>query len=302
MMSIDDLPPLREVIREHGLSALKSLGQNFLLDLNLTSKIARTAGRLEDVTVVEVGPGPGGLTRAILALGARKVVAIERDRRCVAALADVAVRYPDRLEIVEGDALEADYRALVPAEGRACIIANLPYNVATPLLVGWLSADPWPPWYESLTLMFQREVAERIVAAPGTNHYGRLAILTGWRAEARIAFDVPASAFVPPPKVTSSVVHIVPRPHPLPCDLRALERVTEAAFGQRRKMLRQSLKSLGVDVGELLGAAGIEPTERAERVPVEGFVALANAWVALRRGSATDGNAGGPQDVSVASS
>ena len=286
MSAVDDLPPLREVIRAHGLSALKSLGQNFLLDLNLTSKIARTAGRLEGATVVEVGPGPGGLTRAILALGPDRVVAIERDRRCIAALGEVAAHYPGKLEVVEGDALEADYKALAPSAGRAVVIANLPYNVATPLLVGWLSAEPWPPWYESLTLMFQREVAERIVAAPGTAHYGRLAILTGWRAVARIAFDVPASAFVPPPKVTSSVVHIVPRPAPLPCELKALERVTEAAFGQRRKMLRQSLKSLGVDTAALLEAAGIEPTERAEQVPVEGFVALANEWVRLRKGAA----------------
>jgi 16S rRNA (adenine1518-N6/adenine1519-N6)-dimethyltransferase len=281
-MSVDDLPPLREVIREHGLSALKSLGQNFLLDLNLTAKIARTAGRLEGLTVIEVGPGPGGLTRALLALGTDKVIAIERDHRCIAALAEVASHYPGRLEVVEGDALAADYAALVPPGTRAAIVANLPYNIATPLLVGWLSSDPWPPWYESLTLMFQREVAERIVAAPGTDHYGRLAVLTGWRAQARIAFDVPASAFVPPPKVTSSVVHIVPREKPLPCELRALEKVTEAAFGQRRKMLRQSLKSLGVDAGELLAAADIEPTERAERIPVEGFVALANAWMVMR--------------------
>ncbi|MBS9477945.1 16S rRNA (adenine(1518)-N(6)/adenine(1519)-N(6))-dimethyltransferase RsmA [Ancylobacter radicis] len=294
MSGIDDLPPLRDVIREHGLSALKSLGQNFLLDLNLTSKIARTAGRLEGVTVVEIGPGPGGLTRAILALGPDKVIAIERDSRCIAALTEVAAHYPGRLEVVEGDALQTDYSALAPAGGRAVIIANLPYNIATPLLIGWLSTDPWPPWYESLTLMFQREVAERIVAAPGTNHYGRLAILTGWRATARIAFDVPASAFVPAPKVTSSVVHIVPRPAPLPCSLKALERVTEAAFGQRRKMLRQSLKSLGVDTAALLDASGIEPTERAEQVPVEGFVTLANNWVTLRAGTS--------QSVSDASS
>lgn len=282
-MSIDNLPPLRDVIREHGLSALKSLGQNFLLDLNLTSKIARTAGRLEDLTVIEVGPGPGGLTRAILALGARRVIAIERDTRCVAALDAVAAHYPGRLEVIEGDALETDYRALLSPGERAVIIANLPYNVGTPLLVGWLSADPWPPWYESLTLMFQREVAERIVASPGDDHYGRLAVLTGWRAQAHIAFDVPPSAFVPPPKVTSSVVHILPRKAPLSCALNALERVTEAGFGQRRKMLRQSLKSLGVDTGALLEAAGIAPTERAERVTVEGFVALANAWVAMRQ-------------------
>ncbi|MFT0861580.1 16S rRNA (adenine(1518)-N(6)/adenine(1519)-N(6))-dimethyltransferase RsmA [Ancylobacter sp. G4_0304] len=282
MAAIDDLPPLREVIREHGLSALKSLGQNFLLDLNLTSRIARTAGRLEGVTVVEVGPGPGGLTRAILALGPKKLIAIERDRRCIAALEQVAAHYPGRLDIVEGDALEADFAALVPEGAPAAIIANLPYNIATPLLVGWLSTDPWPPWYKSLTLMFQREVAERIVAAPGEDHYGRLAVLTGWRATAHIAFDVAPSAFVPPPKVTSSVVHIVPRATPLPCPLNALERVTEAAFGQRRKMLRQSLKSLGTDPMPLLEAAGIAPTERAERVPVEGFVALANAWLAAR--------------------
>ncbi|RTL97859.1 16S rRNA (adenine(1518)-N(6)/adenine(1519)-N(6))-dimethyltransferase RsmA [Ancylobacter aquaticus] len=289
-MSIDNLPPLRDIIRDHGLSALKSLGQNFLLDLNLTSKIARTAGRLEGLTVIEVGPGPGGLTRAILALGARRVIAIERDSRCVAALAEVAEHYPGRLEIIEGDALETDYRALLAADERALIIANLPYNVGTPLLVGWLSVDPWPPWYESLTLMFQREVAERIVAAPGDDHYGRLAVLTGWRAQAHIAFDVPPSAFVPPPKVTSSVVHITPRRAPLPCSLKALERVTEAGFGQRRKMLRQSLKSLGVDTGALLEAAGIAPTERAERVTVEGFVALANEWVAMRQA----GGAGRP--------
>ncbi|GLK72798.1 16S rRNA (adenine(1518)-N(6)/adenine(1519)-N(6))-dimethyltransferase RsmA [Ancylobacter dichloromethanicus] len=293
-MSIDSLPPLRDVIREHGLSALKSLGQNFLLDLNLTSKIARTAGRLDGLTVIEVGPGPGGLTRAVLALGPGRVIAIERDSRCVAALAEVAAHYPGRLEIIEGDALETDYRALLTPGERAVIIANLPYNIGTPLLVGWLSADPWPPWYESLTLMFQREVAERIVAAPGEDHYGRLAVLTGWRAQASIAFDVPPSAFVPPPKVTSSVVHLVPRALPSPCERKALERVTEAAFGQRRKMLRQSLKSLGIDVGALLEAAGIAPTERAERVPVEGFVALANAWMAMRRT--------GAQDVSVASS
>lgn len=282
MSAIDDLPPLREVIRDHGLSALKSLGQNFLLDLNLTTRIARAAGALEEVTVFEVGPGPGGLTRALLALGAKRVVAVERDARCIAALHEVAARYPGRLEIIEGDALATDFAPLA-AGGRACIVANLPYNIGTPLLIGWLTAEPWPPFYESLTLMFQREVAERIVAAPGSDHYGRLAVLAGWRTQARIAFDVPPSAFVPPPKVTSSVVHLVPRPSPLPCDRRALERVTEAAFGQRRKMLRQSLKSLGVDTMALLEAAGIEPTERAERVPIEGFVALANELTARSR-------------------
>ncbi|GAB4065875.1 16S rRNA (adenine(1518)-N(6)/adenine(1519)-N(6))-dimethyltransferase RsmA [Ancylobacter sonchi] len=295
MSAIDELPPLRDVIRTHGLSALKSLGQNFLLDLNLTSRVARTAGALEEMTVFEVGPGPGGLTRALLALGAKRVVAVERDSRCIAALNEVAAHYPGRLEIIEGDALATDFAPLA-AGGRACIVANLPYNIGTPLLVGWLSAEPWPPFYESLTLMFQREVAERIVATPGTDHYGRLAVLTGWRAVARIAFDVAPSAFVPPPKVTSSVVHIVPRPVPLACDRRTLERVTEAAFGQRRKMLRQSLKSLGIDALALLEAAGIEPTERAEQVPVEGFVALANALVTLRAGQAPR------QSVSPASS
>ncbi|MDR6951888.1 16S rRNA (adenine1518-N6/adenine1519-N6)-dimethyltransferase [Ancylobacter sp. 3268] len=286
MSAIDDLPPLRDVIRTHGLSALKSLGQNFLLDLNLTSRIARTAGTLEEMTVFEVGPGPGGLTRALLALGAKHVVAVERDARCIAALNEVAAHYPGRLEIIEGDALATDF-ALRAAGSRTCIVANLPYNIGTPLLVGWLSAEPWPPFYESLTLMFQREVAERIVATPGTDHYGRLAVLTGWRAVARIAFDVAPSAFVPPPKVTSSVVHIVPRAAPLPCDRRILERVTEAAFGQRRKMLRQSLKSLGVDPLALLEAAGIAPTERAEQIPVEGFVALANAFTAQRGSKAS---------------
>jgi 16S rRNA (adenine1518-N6/adenine1519-N6)-dimethyltransferase len=280
MSALDDLPPLREVIREHGLSALKSLGQNFLLDLNLTARIARASGELKDALVIEVGPGPGGLTRALLALGAH-VIAIERDARCIAALHEVAAHYPGRLEVVEGDALAIDMAAL--AGGRpARVVANLPYNIATPLLIGWLSHEPWPPWYDSLTLMFQREVAERIVAAPGSEHYGRLGVLTGWRAKARIAFDVAPSAFVPPPKVTSSVVHIVPRPAPLPCERRALERITEAAFGQRRKMLRQSLKSLGIEAGTLLEAAGVEPTARAEEIPVEGFTALANAWAAMR--------------------
>nr|WP_281502817.1 16S rRNA (adenine(1518)-N(6)/adenine(1519)-N(6))-dimethyltransferase RsmA [Ancylobacter crimeensis] len=287
------MPPLRDVIREHGLSALKSLGQNFLLDLNLTSRVARSAGDLGGVTVIEVGPGPGGLTRAILALGARKVIAIERDSRCIAALDDIAAHYPGRLDIVEADALQVDMAAL--AEGPTRIIANLPYNIGTQLLIGWLSAEPWPPFYESLTLMFQREVAERIVADPSSDHYGRLGVLTGWRARARIAFDVAPSAFVPPPKVTSSVVHIVPRPDPLPCARRVLERVTEAAFGQRRKMLRQGLKSLGVDAGVLLEAAGIVPTARAEEIPVEGFVNLANTLSAMEAARRT-------QAVSVSSS
>ncbi len=277
MSALDDLPPLRDVIRKHGLSAQKSLGQNFLLDLNLTGRIARASGPLEDVTVIEVGPGPGGLTRALLALGAKRVIAIERDRRCMDALAEVAAHYPGRLEVIEGDALKVDVRPLI-GEGEARVVANLPYNIATVLLVGWLSTDPWPPWFSSLTLMFQKEVAERIVAEPGSKAYGRLAVLAGWRTKGRIAFDVAPSAFVPPPKVTSSVIHLVPRPEPLPCALSALEKVTEAAFGQRRKMLRQSLKTLGVDAQALLAAAGVEETARAEEIDVAGFVRLANAF------------------------
>ena len=276
MAHLDDLPPLREVIRRHELAARKSLGQNFLLDLNLTARIARAAGPLDGVTVVEVGPGPGGLTRALLALGARRVIAIERDPRCIAALAEIAARYPGRLEVIEGDALTIDPAPHL-GDGPARIVANLPYNVATALLVQWLTITPWPPWYDSLTLMFQREVAERIVAAPGSKAYGRLSVLAGWRCEARILFDVSPAAFVPPPKVTSSVVLLTPRAAPLACDLSALERVTAAAFGQRRKMLRQSLKSLGVDAASLLDAARIAPTARAEEIPVEGFVALARA-------------------------
>src|SRR5690348_15981496 len=276
MSAIDDLPPLREVIRRHGLSARKSLGQNFLLDLNLTGRIARTAGPLDGVTVLEIGPGPGGLTRALLAQGAARIIAVERDERAIAALGEIAGHYPDRLHIVSGDALSFDIAPWL-GKGPVRIVANLPYNIATPLLVSWLTAEPWPPWYDRLVLMFQREVAERLVAPPGGKQYGRLSVLTGWRAQAKILFDVHPSAFVPPPKVTSSVVQLTPRPDPLPCDRRTLERVTEAAFGQRRKMLRQSLKSLGTDPLPLLAAAEIEPTARAESVPVEGFVALARA-------------------------
>lgn len=284
MSAIDDLPPLRDVLRKHDLIPKKALGQNFLLDLNLTARIARAGGRLAGVTVVEVGPGPGGLTRALLAEGAAKVVAIEKDHRAIAALDEIAARYPGRLEIIEGDALEADMAALA-GDGPARIIANLPYNVATPLLTGWVGADRWPPFWDGLTLMFQREVAERIVAGPGDDAYGRLGVLCGWRCEARIAFDVGPQAFTPPPKVTSSVVRLTPRPDPLPCSVKALETVTQAAFGQRRKMLRQSLKSLG-DAAALLEAAGLEPTRRAEEIPVAGFVALANAWEAARKPSA----------------
>jgi 16S rRNA (adenine1518-N6/adenine1519-N6)-dimethyltransferase len=277
MTQLDDLPPLREVIRRHGLTAKKSLGQNFLLDLNLTARIARAAEPLENITVVEVGPGPGGLTRALLALGARRVIAIERDNRAIAALEEIALRYAGRLEIVEGDALSIDPHEHLGPE-RARVVANLPYNIATALLVGWLTVEPWPPWYDHLLLMFQREVAERIVAVPGTKSYGRLSVLAGWRAEAKILFDVARSAFVPPPKVTSSIVRLTPRPEPLACDALALQRVTEAAFGQRRKMLRQNLKTLGVEAASLLAEAAIDPTSRAEEIPVEGFVALANVF------------------------
>ncbi len=272
-MTIDGLPPLREVIQRHGLAAKKSLGQNFLLDLNLTGKIARAAGDLTQTTVVEVGPGPGGLTRALLANGARKVFAIERDERCLAALGEIAEHYPRRLEVISGDALRTDFAKLTGGEPSR-IVANLPYNIGTELLVRWLTVAEWPPFYLSMTLMFQREVAERIVAAPGSDAYGRLGVLAGWRTEARIAFDVPPQAFTPPPKVTSSVVNLAPRPEPLPADIRVLERVTEAAFGQRRKMLRQSLKPLGGEA--LLQRVGIDPTRRAETLSVAEFVALAN--------------------------
>jgi 16S rRNA (adenine1518-N6/adenine1519-N6)-dimethyltransferase len=279
MPQIDNLPPLRDVIRRHGLSAKKSLGQNFLLDLNLTARIARAAEPLVGATVVEVGPGPGGLTRALLSLGAKRVIAIERDERARPALDEIAAHYPGRLEIVSGDAQHFDVRAHLAGE-RARVVANLPYNIATALLIDWLTAEPWPPWYDILVLMFQREVAERIVAKVGDKAYGRLAVLAGWRCEGKMMFDVAPSAFVPPPKVTSSVVRLVPRAEPLPCDSQTLQRVTEAGFGQRRKMLRQSLKTLGVDASALLAAAGIEPTARAEEIPVEGFVALARIFFA----------------------
>ncbi|MER9413343.1 16S rRNA (adenine(1518)-N(6)/adenine(1519)-N(6))-dimethyltransferase RsmA [Mesorhizobium sp. M0589] len=277
-MSIDGLPPLREVIERHGLQAKKALGQNFLLDLNLTGKIARVAGDLTDSTVIEVGPGPGGLTRALLSAGARRVVAIERDERCLAALAEVSNHYPGRLEVISGDALKTDFAALAKTasqDGPVRIAANLPYNIGTELLIRWLTMADWPPFYQSMTLMFQREVAERIVAGAGSDAYGRLGVLAGWRTEARIAFDVPPQAFTPPPKVTSSVVHLVPRASPLSTDVKKLGRVTEAAFGQRRKMLRQSVKSLGGEA--LLTRAGIDPTRRAETLSVEEFVRLTNA-------------------------
>lgn len=280
MSQIDTLPPLRKVIAEHGLRAKKELGQNFLLDLNLTARIARVGGALEGVRVIEVGPGPGGLTRALLAEGAREVIAIERDPRALPALAQIAEAYPGRLTVISGDALEMDYRSL--ADGKTRLIANLPYNIATPLLTGWLGVDPWPPFFESLTLMFQREVAERICARPGEDAYGRLGVLAGWRTEARIAFNVGRQAFVPPPNVTSAVVHLVPKPVDNDLPVKLVEQVTKAAFGQRRKMVRQSLKSLGVPVEGLLAAAGLKGDERAEELPVESFLAMAQALPGLR--------------------
>jgi 16S rRNA (adenine1518-N6/adenine1519-N6)-dimethyltransferase len=285
----DGLPPLREVIRRHGLAARKSLGQNFLLDFNLAARIARAAGPLDGVTVFEVGPGPGGLTRALLALGAARVIAVERDDRAIAALNEIAAHYPGRLDIEAADALTFDPRSRLPA-GPARIVANLPYNIATALLVSWLGAEPWPPWFDSAILMFQREVAERIVAAPHSKSYGRLSVLAQWRCEPRILFDINASAFVPPPKVKSSLVRLVPRPVPLACERALLERVTQAAFGQRRKMLRQSLRSLGVEVAALLAATGLDATARAENLAVEDFVALARALAATPalRHDATD--------------
>jgi 16S rRNA (adenine1518-N6/adenine1519-N6)-dimethyltransferase len=282
----DGLPPLREVIRRHGIIAKKSLGQNFLLDLNLAARIGRVAGPLTGVTVLEIGSGPGGLTRALLALGAKGVIAVERDERAIAALQEIAAAHPGRLDIVPGDALTFDAQAYVNRcddQGPLRIVANLPYHIATPLLISWVSSEPWPPWYDAAILMFQREVAERIVAAPGSKSYGRLSVLIQWRCQARILFDVNASAFVPPPKVTSSLLRLVPRAEPLQCNRRLLEIVTQAAFGQRRKMLRQSLRSLGTDVAALLSATGLSPTARAEDIPVDGFVSLAQALAEQRR-------------------
>ena len=282
MSTIDDLPPLREVIKRHDLQARKSLGQNFLLDLNLTARIARAAGPLEGVTVVEVGPGPGGLTRALLATGASRVIAVERDERAIGALEEIAARYPGRLEIVLGDAQTFDPRPLLNGD-RAKIVANLPYNIGTQLLIDWLCMEPWPPWYDMMVLMFQREVAERIVAQGDEDAYGRLGVLANWRATTKILFDISPAAFTPPPKVTSSVVRLVPRAAPEPCERRLLEQVAAAAFNQRRKMLRQSLKPLGVDPEQLAAAAGVEATRRAETIPVSGFVAMANKLADLRK-------------------
>lgn len=278
---IDDLPPLRDVVARHGLAPKKSLGQNFLFDLNLTSRIARAAGDLTGAIVIEIGPGPGGLTRALLAAGAAHVVAIERDERCLAALAEISAHYPGRLTILAQDALEVDVDALIAAHTNrpAKICANLPYNIATVLLTRWIGRSAWPPRWDRAVLMFQREVAERIVATPSERaDYGRLGVLCGWRTHARIIFDVAPSSFVPPPSVISSVVEIVPNLDCMPCDVAALTAVAQAAFGQRRKMLRQSLRSLSTieDAAALLDRAGIDPTRRAEEIDVAGFVRLAN--------------------------
>jgi len=277
--SPDGLPPLREVIQSFDLGARKSLGQNFILDLNLTRRIARAAGPLGDHPVIEVGPGPGGLTRGLLLEGARQVIAIEADRRCEPALSAIAARYPERLRTVFGDALDVDWRELVGADaGRAIIAANLPYYVATKLLIGWLETEPWPPWWCRMALMFQKEVADRIVAAPGTKAYGRLAVISQWRAEVRVALTLGPEAFTPPPKVASAVVVFVPRVRCEPaCSVVTLGRVTAAAFGQRRKMLRQSLRLLGRDTGALLAAVDIAPDKRAEDLWPSDFARIAAA-------------------------
>uniref|UniRef100_UPI003B51E483 16S rRNA (adenine(1518)-N(6)/adenine(1519)-N(6))- dimethyltransferase RsmA n=1 Tax=Roseovarius indicus TaxID=540747 RepID=UPI003B51E483 len=277
MSAIDTLPPLREVIATHGLSARKSLGQNFLLDLNLTAKIARAAGDLAGSDVLEIGPGPGGLTRGLLAEGARKVLAVEKDSRCIPALEEIAAACPGRLQIIEGDALEVDPLAHLTPPIR--IAANLPYNVGTELLVRWLTPKDWPPFWESLTLMFQREVAERIVAQPGGKAYGRLAVLAQWRCDARIVMSLPPGAFSPPPKVSSAVVHLTALPAPrYPANPKILQDVVARAFNQRRKMLRAALKGLGPDIEDRLVAAGIKPTDRAEVVSLEQFCALARGF------------------------
>ena len=274
MATIDGLPPLREVIATHGLSARKALGQNFLLDLNLTAKIARSAGDLSGADVLEVGPGPGGLTRGLLAEGARRVVAIEKDARCLPALAEIADAYPGRLEVLNADALEVDWASHLTPPIK--VVANLPYNVGTELLVRWLTPPAWPPLWDSLTLMFQREVAERIVAQPGGKSYGRLAVLAQWRSEARIVMSLPPEAFTPPPKVRSAVVHLTALPAPrFEADPKVLERVVAAGFNQRRKMLRAALKGVAPDIEDRILAAGLKPTDRAEQVPIEGFCALA---------------------------
>ena len=276
MSGIDNLPSLASVIATHDLSARKSLGQNFLLDLNLTAKIARQAGDLTGHDVLEIGPGPGGLTRGLLAEGARHVLAIEKDARCLPALAEIADAYPGKLTVIEGDALSVDPLAHLTPPIR--VAANLPYNVGTELLVRWLTPKDWPPFWQSLTLMFQREVAQRIVAEPGSKAYGRLALLAQWRADARIVINLPPEAFTPPPKVSSAVVHLTALPEPrFPADAAILSRVVAAGFNQRRKMLRSSLKGIAPDIEDRLITAGIKPTERAEQVSLEQFCALARA-------------------------
>jgi len=279
----DGLPPLREVVARHGLRARKSLGQNFLLDLNLTRRIARLAAPFTGVTIIEVGAGPGGLTRALLLEGAEKIIAIERDPRCLPALHEIARAWPGRLVVVEGDALEMDITALAStADGPLKIAANLPYNIGTALFTRWMSGAAWPPFWHSMTLMFQREVAARIIAQPGTAAYGRLSVLAQWRADAEIAFEVSPQAFTPPPKVTSAVVCLKPKPPLCEVPSAAVEKVTRAAFGQRRKMLRQSLKSLGVDPRALLEAAAIAETARAEDLSIADFCRLASALAGAR--------------------
>jgi len=275
--TIDDLPPLRDVIAIHGIAAKKSLGQNFLLDLNLTAKIARMAGDLSGSDILEVGPGPGGLTRGLLAEGARKVLAIEKDERCMSALAEIEAAYPNRLQVINADALDIEPTQYLDAPIK--IAANLPYNVGTELLVRWLTPKDWPPFWDSLTLMFQREVAQRIVAQPGSKAYGRLAILSQWRSDPKIVLDLPPEAFTPAPKVSSAVVHLKAFPQArFEADPEILNKVVAAGFNQRRKMLRSALKSLAPDIEDRLLSAGIKPTERAEQVPLEGFCALARTF------------------------
>ena len=281
MSGIDALPALRDVIARHELAAKKSLGQNFLLDLNLTARIARLAGDLTGADVLEIGPGPGGLTRGLLASGARRVLAIEKDPRCLPALAEIAAAYPGRLQVVEGDALAIDPLEYLQAPIK--VAANLPYNVGTELLVRWLTPQDWPPFWHSLTLMFQREVAERIVAQPGGKAYGRLALLAQWRADAQIVMNLPPEVFSPPPKVHSAVVHLTALPAPrFPADPGVLNMVVAAAFNQRRKMLRSALKSISPVIEDHLNAVGIKPTERAEQVGLEAFCALARSIAAAR--------------------
>lgn len=281
MATIDQLPPLREVIATHGLIAKKSLGQNFLLDLNLTARIARAAGDLTGCDVLEVGPGPGGLTRGLLAEGARRVLAIEKDERCLPALAEIAAAYPGRLEILNADALEVDALAHLTPPIR--VIANLPYNVGTELLVRWLTPKIWPPYWQTLTLMFQKEVAERIVAKPGSKAYGRLALLAQWRSDARIVLTLPPEAFTPPPKIHSAVVLLTALPEPrFPANAAILSQIVAAGFNQRRKMLRASLKGIAPNIESLLEGSGIAPTARAEEIDLERFCTLARAVEAAR--------------------